>query len=375
MRKTRQRWLAAMAFTVPLVLLVGCAGGGDGGTPESDGGGGSGDFGGALGTPEEEQAMQDLYDRAIDAGQYQVTVYGPPPAQSVLDSFHERFGDIEVVFEQLQSQDRVTRLQAEEASGNFVGDVASDGRTPITSMALDGWCQPFEPVIEIPDELVTVDGLTLTTYNTVFGILINTDLISAEEAPTTWADLIDPKWKGKEVMVSPAAGGAGAFVNAMLMTPEENAETWGMDVVQGLKDNVAVVAKDAQTISSVVDGTYPIGVLAYYPYYFETLQNTPDAPVEFLLIDDGTPYSVGKQCVIENSPNIDAAQLWMNWVMTKEGQAAYAEAGSYPAMPGSPGPVGIPGPDEANLMLQLEDEESITGYAPFVKEIQELYGG
>lgn len=371
MRKTRQRWLVAFAFTVPMVLLAGCAG--DAGT---SGGGGEGElYGGALGSPEEEAQLEELYNQAVDAGEFQVTVYGPPPAQSVLDAFHERFGDIDVVFEQLQSQDRITRLQAEQASGNRVGDVASDGRTPITSMALDGWCQPFEPIIDVPDELITVDGLTLTTYNTVFGILINTDLIDAAEAPTTWAELTDPKWKDQQVMVSPAAGGAGAFVNAMLLTPEQNAEAWGMDVVEGVQDNVALVAKDAQTISSVVDGTYPIGVLAYYPYYFETLQSTPDAPVEFLLIDDGTPYSVGKQCAIADAPNPNAAQLWMNWVMSKEGQAAYAASGSYPAMPGSPGPEGLPGPDEANLMPQLSDEESITGYAGYVQQIQAMYGG
>ncbi|GGA64930.1 hypothetical protein GCM10011490_14420 [Pseudoclavibacter endophyticus] len=370
MPKTRQRWRVSLAFAVPLALLTGCAGGGgEAGLAED------GPEAGSLGSPEQEAAFEELYNEAIDNGEFQVTVYGPPPAQSVLDAFHARFGDIEVVYEQLQSQDRVTRLQAEAASGNRVGDVASDGRTPITSMALDDWCQPFEPIVDVPEDLIAVDGQTVTTFNTVFGILVNTDLIDPEEAPRTWDDLVDPKWKGQQVMVSPAAGGAGAFVNAMLLTPEENAETWGMDIVQGLKDNVAVVAKDAQTISSVVDGTYPIGVLAYYPYYFETLQSTPDAPVEFLLIDDGTPYSVGKQCVIADAPNPNAAQLWINWVMSEEGQTAFAASGAYPAMPGMPGPEGLPGTDEANLLLQLDDEEAITGYADYVQQIQALYGG
>jgi iron(III) transport system substrate-binding protein len=373
MSRTRQRCRVAAAFAVSLVVLAGCGGGG-GGSAGSGGGGGDG-YGGALGTAEEEAQFQALYDKAMDAQEYEVSLYGPPPAQSVIDAFQKRFPDIELLFEQLQSQDRITRLQAEKASGNHAGDVATDGRTPITSMARDGWCQPFESIVDVPAELIGLDGLTVTTYNTVFGILINTDLISKDEAPQSWEELIDPKWKGKEVMVSPAAGGAGAFVNAMLLTPEENADKWGMDIVEGLKANVALVAKDAQTVSSVVDGTYPIGVLAYYPYYFETLKTTPKAPVEFLLMKEDTPYSVGKQCVIAGAPHPDAAQLWMNWVMSKEGQAAYAESGSYPAMPGSPGPTGLPGPDEADLIPLLEDEESVTGYAPYVKQVQALYGG
>lgn len=368
MSEASRRWLAVAAIATGLAVLSACS--------EDPGGGSSdGDYGGALGSEDEESQLAELYDAAMDAGEYELALYGPPPADSVVDAFQDRFPDIELVFEQLQSQDRITRLQAEDASGNHVGDVAVDGRTPITSMAMDGWCQPFDEIIDVPDELVGVDGLSVTTYNTVFGILVNTDMLDAEEAPTTWEELVDPKWKGQEVMVSPAAGGAGAFVNAMLMTPKENADKYGMSTIEGLKDNVSLVAKDAQTVSSVVDGTYPIGVLAYYPYYFETLQTTPDAPVEFLLFDEDTPYSVGKQCVISNAPHPNAAQLWMNWVMSKEGQAVYAESGAYPSMPGSPGPAGIPGPDDADLMPQLEDVESVTGYADFVTEVQELYGG
>ncbi|MGO2110704.1 MAG: ABC transporter substrate-binding protein, partial [Pseudoclavibacter sp.] len=369
MRKTRQRWLVSLAMVAPLAFAAGCSGG------AGDGAADAGGDASVLGTPEQQQAFDDLYNEAIDNGEFTVTVYGPPPAQSVLDAFHARFGDVEVVFEQLQSQDRITRLQAEEASGNRVGDVASDGRTPIIQMAQDGWCQPFEPIIDIPDELISMDGQALTPYNTMFGLLINTDLIDPADAPTTWEEIVDPKWKGKQVMVSPAAGGAGAYLNAQLLTPEANADEWGMPVVEALKDNVTVVSKDAQTISSVVDGTYPIGVLAYYPYYFETLASTPDAPVEFLLIDDGTPYSVAKTCMIADAPNPHTAQLWMNWVMSEEGQTAYAAAGSYPSMPGMPGPEGLPGTDEITLLPQLSDEESLTGYVDYVQQIQEMYGG
>ena len=376
MPRTRQRWLVAAALAVPLALLVGCAGDG---APAADETGSTGDspYGGALGTPAEETAMQALYEQAEDAGEYEITAYGPPPAQSVIDAFEQRFPDIEITFEQLQSQDRITRLQAESASGNHVGDIAVDGRTPIIQMAQasPSWCQAFQPAIDVPSDLIGMGGLTVKTYNTVFGIIINTDLISEDDAPQTWEDLIDPKWKGKEVMVSPAAGGAGAFVMAMLLTPQENADKWGMKIVQGLKDNVSLVAKDAQTVSSVVDGTYPIGVLAYYPYYYQTLQSTPNAPVKFLLMDEDTPYSVGEQCVIANAPHPHAAQLWINWVMSKEGQAAYAASGSYPTMPGSPGPAGIPGPDDASLITLLSDEDSVTGYAPYVKQVQALYGG
>ena len=58
-------------------------------------------YGGALGTAEEEAAFQALYVEAIAAGETQVVVYGPPPARSILDAFHERFPGIEVTYQQL----------------------------------------------------------------------------------------------------------------------------------------------------------------------------------------------------------------------------------------------------------------------------------
>jgi len=372
--RNSQRWLATAALAIPLVLVTaGCASG----APEGDGGAapGGSPYGGEVDSPEVEAALDALYQEALAAGEDQVVVYGPPPPQDYLDAFMDRFPGIEIIYEQLQSQDRVTRLEAEKASGNYAGDVAQDGRTPIVNMGLDGWCAAVDPIVDVPSDLIGIDGTVFYGQATVFGVLINTDLISEEEAPKTWDELIDPKWKGKEVMVSPAAGGAGAFASAMLLTPQENADTWGMRIVEGLQANVDTVAKDAQTVSSVVEGTYPIGVLAYYPYYFQTIKDVPNAPVQFIMLEEGNTWSKGAQCIIENAPHPLAAELWLNWTFTVEGQNMLAETGTYPMMPGIPGPTGLPPADEAGLITLLSDEDSITGYADYVKQVQALYGG
>ena len=376
--RNSQRWLVTTALAIPLVLVAGCASGAPtdaGGETESSAPVAEGPYGGVVGTPEVEIALEALYQEALDAGEDQVVVYGPPPPQDYLDAFMDRFPGIEIIYEQLQSQDRITRLEAEKASGNYAGDVAQDGRTPVVNMGLGGWCEAVDPIVDVPSDLIGIDGTVFYPQATVFGVLINTDLLDPADAPRTWEDLIDPKWKGKEVMVSPAAGGAGAFASAMLLTPEANAEQWGMKIVEGLKANVDTVAKDAQTVSSVVEGTYPIGVLAYYPYYFQTIKDVPNAPVEFILLDEGNTWSKGAQCKIVNAPHPHAAELWLNWVFSDEGQNMLAETGAYPVMPGIGGPTGLPSADQAGLITLLSDEDAITGYADYVKQVQALYGG
>src|SRR5690625_2006768 len=41
----------------------------------------------------------------------------------------------------------------------------------------------------------------------VLGFAYNTELVSEEEAPKTWEDLLDPKWEGKIQFPNPAASG------------------------------------------------------------------------------------------------------------------------------------------------------------------------
>ncbi len=377
MRKS-QRWLlTTAALVVPLALVAGCSstGGGsssDSPTPTTA----AGPYGGEVGTPAQEQALADLYKKAQDNNETSVTIYGPPAGQIFIDAFQKRFPDITLNYQQLQSQNRITKLQADQASGNYVADLAIDGTTPIYTMA-DEWCDVFDPVTPdlVPAANLDDGGKIVLPNNTVFGIVINTNLISAADAPTTWDDVVDPKWKGKEVMVSPGTGGAGAFANAMLLTPAANASKWGMDIVQKLHDNVATVAQDAQTVSSVLDGTYPIGVLGYFPFYWADIQQTPNAPLKFLLFTDGgTPWSRGAGCLLKNAPDPDAANLFMNWEFTKEGQTALAQSGAYPVVPGIPGPGGLPPADQAGLITLLDPKAAITDYAPFVKQVQGMYG-
>ncbi|GAB3617871.1 ABC transporter substrate-binding protein [Okibacterium endophyticum] len=368
----RQRWLAATALVVPLALLGGCSAG----VGSEPGGSGSvSGFDGALGTAEEEAEFATLYEDALAAGENQIVAYGPPPARALIDAFQTRFPGIEVNYQQLQTAERIAKLEQEKQTGNFVADVAADGRTPIVSMALDGWCQQVDPIMDVPEEWMGPDSRAMYPYVSVFGLVINTDLLDPADAPKSWEELLSPEWEGKVVMVSPAAGGAAAFTFAMMETPEENAEKYE-GIKEGIRDNVSLVARDALVLQEVAQGTYPIGALAYYPYFLETAAQ--GAPIEFVFPfteGGGNMWTKSGNCLIENAPHPNAAQLWMNWLTSLEGQTVLAESGWYPTMPGMPGPGGLPALEEIDLLHALSDEESITAYGPYVEEVISFFGG
>ena len=373
--RTEKRWLVTISLAIPLSLVIaGCAGSpGDPGA--TDGGSDGSAYGGALGTAAEESAFAELYQAALDEGQDQVVVYGPTQASAYTEAFMERFPGIEVTFDYVIGADRATRLEAEAASGNFVGDVAMDGGPQIVNMASDGLCATIDPFVEIPDTMISTENQVLLPQIALFGLVVNTDLVDEDDVPRTWEDLTDPKWKGKIAVVSPAVGSAGTFANAALLTPEENAKKWGWPIVEGLHDNVVSVGQDSLAMSSVLDGTYPIAMTALYQRYEETVKGVPDAPIEFVLLDEGNIWSADNTCQLKSSPNPLAAELWLNWILSIEGQTVNSEAGAFPTRPGIASPGGLPAVKDISLIPVLDPMDAITGYTDYFIKVQELYGG
>lgn len=382
----RQRRLAT-ALVVPMMMLAACVsaeGGSDVDPPASTGSDpttgtdtadGESPFGGALGTPEEEAEFAALYQAALDNGENQIVAYGPPPARALLDAFYERFPGIEVNYQQLQTAERIAKLEQEAQTQNYVADIASDGRTPIVSMALDGWCQQLNPIMDVPEEWMGPDSRATFPYVSVFGLAVNTDLIDPADAPKSWEELTSPEWVGDVVMVSPAAGGAAAFTFAMMQTPEENAKAYA-GIMEGVKENVTLVARDALVLQEVAQGNYAVGALAYYPYYVEI--KAQGAPIEFVFPfteGGGNMWTKSGNCLLENAPNPNAGKLYLDWLTSIEGQNTLADSGWYPTMPGMPGPGNLPPLEEIDLLHALPDEEAVTAYGPYIQEVIAFFGG
>src|SRR5690625_3990876 len=361
------------ALLTPLILLAAC-GSANGGEADGSGSGSAG-FNGELGTAEQEARFQELYDKALEGGESEIVVYGPPPSRVLIDTFEDRFPGIEVNYQQLQSAERIAKLEQERQTGNYAGDVAADGRTPIVSMALDGWCQTLDPIMDVPDEWMGPNSAAMFPYVSVFGLAINTDLIQPEDAPKSWQELASEEWRDQIVMVSPAAGGAGAFTFAYMLTPEENVDKYA-GIMEGVRENISLVSRDALVLQEVAQGNYPVGAMAYYPYYLEIKEQ--GAPLEFVFPFEeggGNIWTKSANCVIDNAPNPNAAELYLNWFMSLEGQDTLSAAGWYPTMPGSDGPGALPPLEEIDLMEMLPDEVAITEYGPYVEEVIEFFGG
>ena len=348
------------------VLLTGCSGAAAGGSlPDTSEE--------ALGGAQALEKFQGLYDQAIDEGKTQVVIYGPTENVAVETAFNERFPGIELVAEQLQGADRDVRLDAEAQSGNFAGDILQDGGTPIVRAASEGRCSNLELIADVPDQYQVLNGLAQYTTASNFGMVYNTDMLSADEVPQSWEDLLDPKWKGKITVVSPSAGGISAFAFAYMLATDANAQKYGMDFLQKLHaQDLNLVSKDPLAVQAVSSGESPLAILVFKPFY--NAVKDKGAPIEYSFpMKEDNMVSLSGLCVLNNAPNRAAAELYVNWRYSSEGQATLAEAGSYPVMDGIQPPDGLPPLSEVHTIPMLPDEERVEGYKPYIEQVIGLF--
>lgn len=179
---------------------------------------------------------------------------------------------------------------------------------------------------EIPAELRSENGTWFTVHQGAIAFLVNTDAIGDVPVPECWSDLTDPQYAGLVGFLDPTAAAVGySVLTAANLALGGSTDDWdpGMEWAQQLQENG--LALPAQTATSAVQqGEIPILIDADFNGY--ELANNQGAPIEVVLPCEGTisvPYVIGS---VQDSPNPDAAQQFMDFVLSDEAQALFAES-------------------------------------------------
>lgn len=366
---TRSRILSGGALLASAALvLAGCAGGGP------DPGEGSSLDGAGLGTDAEIAAFEELYRASLEADESQVVIYGTNEPDAVMAAFEARFPGIDVIHQDIVGAERDAKLAAEKSSGNRVGDIATDGREPIGFLASTGACASLDPIPAIPEEWIEFDSTAFGRGVSVFGIVYNTEMVDESEVPTSWEELLDPKWKGKITAVDPTlAGRLTVATFGQMLVPESNAQALGMPFLERLKaQELNTVAADPLMVQAVATGETPLAILVYLPIYLTAAAS--GAPIGFSFpLESNNQWTQSSMCMLEGAPNPHAAELYINWTFSQEGQSVRSDAGVFPVMPGIDSPLGLPPVDEIDLLEKLPTLEALTGYVEAEKQVVELF--
>ena len=207
---------------------------------------------GPLGNAAQQKAFDELYQKA--KGESQVVIYGPPQSTATTAAFESRFPGIKVVEQSIQGAERTARLKAEEASGNYAGDIVRDGQTPVVQLASGGQCAVVDPIMDVPEKWLEMDGKVLDGRISIFGMVYNTNMLKKSEVPQTWEELLEPSGRGRSPWSTPQPGGrsvhAGPTDREKTMGPK-----YGMPWLTKLKaQDLQLVTRDAQMVQAVATG-------------------------------------------------------------------------------------------------------------------------
>jgi len=293
-----------------------------------------------------------------------LTIYsGLPETQLNLmaDGFNAEYG-IDVAVQRIVGPELATRFSTEADAGSVAADVILLTSSPIETSEdwlSKGWIQAVDDA-NLP---VLIDGGYPADYNTgtiatisiqPWGIAYNSDLLSADEAPQSFEELADPKWKDQMVAADPTA--SAAYLSIFTALRNDLGQEW----FDGFRANDPTWFP-AGTPAGQSLGAGERAVLAVTaPSLAFELKNA-GAPVELIIPDYTAGFESYVTIVAEGlSEHPNASKLFANWLLTEEGSAIGTDfpGGFSPYSPDLPSQYQRFAPDE---LISSEELKGLLG--------------
>ena len=286
-----------------------------------------------------QQTWQAEWDKTVVAAKKEgkVVVGLPPSAElrrELEPAFKARFGFEMEIFSATGPQ-IANRVVTEGKAGMRYFDAFIFGSCTGVPLIKSGLFDPAENYFIVPEVKeaknwwgghVFMDNVTnsrlfysfISTKSTE-GFWHNTSLAKAEELRSL-DDLLDPKWKGKIGLSDPRVAGSGLSVWSYLW--ENKGEEYlkklvaqDLFVTQNLRQLAEALAKGKLAV------TLGIGMAQTEPFLKAGLP-IKDLPEP----REGTPSSngYGTLAILKNPPHPNAAKVFVNWLLGKEGQEIYS---------------------------------------------------
>jgi iron(III) transport system substrate-binding protein len=254
--------------------------------------------------------------------------------------FQEKYGITVDLFGAL-GREVPPRIAAERKAGRYVWDVFVHGTTTgLEAMIPMGAFDPLEPALITPDvkdpkswrggiEFLDPDKMLLTMTRFQRGtIFFNPKLVNPKEFKSH-RDLLDPRWKRKQLLDDPRRAGPGqATLTFFYLHPD-----LGPDFIRALGKQQLTLMKDfSQEVDAVGQGRYPVLIgTADFVAVARAKQGVPIAIVDPRQLKEGTDASPanGALALFNRAPHPNAAKIYINWLLSKEGQTVLARASGY----------------------------------------------
>jgi iron(III) transport system substrate-binding protein len=264
--------------------------------------------------PQPQANLAALYEAAKKEGELTWYVVPVPSemGENLGRAFTARYPGIKVNVVRTTAQVAFQRLNQDLKAGTPACDVFSSTdlahyldlkRRKLLTKFIPAAVSQIDPRLQNVDP----DGYYHTSSVFMMGLIYNTQKVQTAAAPTSWADLTDPKWRGLASVAHPGfSGAAGAWCIEMR-------KLYGDSWFQKLADNKPQVGRSTiDTVTTVTSGERSISA---GPTNLAAMMAAKGNPLKNLAPKEGAVLIISPSAVMADSRHPNAAKLFMEWYL------------------------------------------------------------
>lgn len=248
------------------------------------------------------------------------STFDPPQAEVVFRAFKERYPFIAIEYSRASHEDRAIRTVVAYKNKKILTDILTGLGGSFFMYHEIGALENLKNIPNIknnPPGTVDPQGFWVGMHMRYWCMAYNTRQIGKADVPKKWEDfLTNPKWRNGNL----ALGNRPQLWALQLW--KAKGESWIKDYLTKLFNEVKPQLR-REGMNAVLE------LLAAGEFYgsvpsaeYRTHQKVLDgAPVSYTC-PDPAPGAVSEMAILKGSPNINAARLFVNWFLSKEGQIA-----------------------------------------------------
>ncbi len=256
----------------------------------------------------------DRMERLIAGAQAEgvVSVYSTVTVDDMVllnAAFEEKYG-VRVELWRGSASDILQRATTEARAGRFSVDVIEAPGSEMESMRREGL---FKEVM-LPEYSELMEGAYVegrpwvATRLIIFAMGYNTDLVSEAELPTSYHDLLDPKWQGR-------IGIEATDFNLFMSLTDALGGEDGVQLYRDIQASNGLSVRVGHSLlgNLVIAGEVPLGI-NLYRHFLEPAKRS-GAPIDYVFVDPVMAVPSGA-AVAARAPHPYAAMLYMEFLLT-----------------------------------------------------------
>ena len=283
-------------------------------------------------------------------------------AQAILLAFSKKYPFLKTDFFRAGSARLFNRIMNEARAGKVLFDLVAVRGLETHQLVKAGLLQPYvsPESAAYPAGFKDSKGNWVDYFDSYNVIGYNTQRVARDQAPKSWEDLLDPKWKGKIALDEENFSWYGAMT-----------QKWGKEKTQRYMRALAkqdIQLRNGQTLIAQLMAAGEFSVAMVLAHRIEKMKEQ-GAPVAWVTTLDPVTVSLHPIGIAAKAPHPNAAKLFVDFILSKDGQQLLLSIERTPARPGIDTKM-----EARKLKLFPMPPELGERYEQFQKEFREIFG-